>query len=54
MYPYVVSAYVNNLYGLFMMLIFSVLLTIGLIFELGKNALNIESRQSLANYKSKK
>jgi NADH-ubiquinone oxidoreductase chain 3 len=46
MYPYVVSAYVNNIYGLIIMLIFFILLTIGLVFELGKNALNIESRQT--------
>jgi NADH-ubiquinone oxidoreductase chain 3 len=46
MYPYVVSAYVNNMYGLVIMLIFFVLLTIGLVFELGKNALSIESRQN--------
>jgi NADH-ubiquinone oxidoreductase chain 3 len=46
MYPYVVSAYVNNIYGLVIMLVFFSLLTIGLVFELGKNALNIDSRQS--------
>jgi NADH-ubiquinone oxidoreductase chain 3 len=45
-YPYVVSAYVNNIYGLTIMLVFFVLLTIGLVFELGKNALNIESKQT--------
>lgn len=49
MYPYVVSAYINNIYGLLIMLIFFVLLTIGLIFELGKNALSIESKQSFTN-----
>src|ERR1700755_554814 len=37
-YPYVVSAYVNNIYGLIIMLLFFLLLTIGLVFELGKNA----------------
>jgi NADH-ubiquinone oxidoreductase chain 3 len=45
-YPYVVSAYVNNIYGLVIMLLFFLLLTIGLVFELGKNALSIESKQS--------
>src|ERR1700755_3287730 len=44
-YPYVVSAYVNNIYGLIIMLLFFLLLTIGLVFELGKNALSIESKQ---------
>jgi NADH-ubiquinone oxidoreductase chain 3 len=46
MYPYIISAYVNNIYGLIIMLMFSIVLTIGLIYELGKNALSIESRQS--------
>src|ERR1051326_1990534 len=32
-YPYVVSAYVNNIYGLIVMLLFFLLLTIGLVFE---------------------
>src|ERR1700760_2561720 len=48
-YPYVVSAYVNNIYGLIIMLLFFLLLTIGLVFELGKNALSIESKQSFIN-----
>jgi NADH-ubiquinone oxidoreductase chain 3 len=44
-YPYVVSAYFNGIYGLIIMLIFFLILTIGFIFELGKNALKIDSRQ---------
>jgi len=48
-YPYTISAYNNNSYGLIIMLIFFVLLTVGLIFELGKKALTISSRQN--NYK---
>ena len=44
-YPYAVSSYVNNIYGLIVMLIFLVLLTLGFVFELGKNALSISSRQ---------
>jgi NADH-ubiquinone oxidoreductase chain 3 len=44
-YPYVVSAYVNNIYGLIFMLIFFILLTVGFTFEIGKNALQLESRQ---------
>ena len=47
MYPYAVSAYVNGIYGLCFMLIFFLLLTLGFAFELGKNALKIESRQNL-------
>lgn len=45
-YPYVVSAYTNGIYGLTIMLIFFLALTLGFAFELGKNALKIESRQS--------
>ena len=44
-YPYAVSGYVNGIYGLCFMLIFFLLLTLGFAFELGKNALTIESRQ---------
>jgi NADH-ubiquinone oxidoreductase chain 3 len=44
-YPYVVSAYTNGVYGLVVMLIFFLALTLGFAFELGKNALKIDSRQ---------
>jgi NADH-ubiquinone oxidoreductase chain 3 len=46
-YPYIVSAYNNNIYGLIIMMVFFILLTIGLIFELGKKALNIYSKQKI-------
>ena len=48
-YPYVVSAYANGIFGLIIMLLFFLVLALGFAFELGKNALSIESRQS--NYK---
>ena len=48
-YPYVVSAYANGIFGLIIMLLFFLVLTLGFAFELGKNALSIESRQN--NYK---
>jgi len=48
-YPYVVSAYANGIFGLIIMLLFFLVLTLGFAFELGKNELSIESRQS--NYK---
>ncbi|RYE14143.1 MAG: NADH-quinone oxidoreductase subunit A, partial [Rickettsiales bacterium] len=35
-YPYVVSAYVNGIFGLIIMLIFFLVLTLGFAFELGK------------------
>jgi NADH-ubiquinone oxidoreductase chain 3 len=44
-YPYVVSSYTNGIYGLMLMLIFFLVLTLGFAFELGKNALKIDSRQ---------
>src|SRR6187551_63462 len=45
-YPYSVSGYNNDIYGLIIMMIFFVLLTLGFIFELGKNALSIDSKQT--------
>ena len=44
-YPYVVSAYTNCIYWLIIMLVFFLVLTLGFVFELGKNALKIDSRQ---------
>ena len=45
-YPYVVSAYNNGVFGLIIMLLFFLVLTLGFAFELGKNALSIDSRQT--------
>ena len=45
-YPYIVSAYNNEIYGLIIMLIFFLLLTLGFAYELGKNALKIDSKQN--------
>ena len=44
-YPYIMSAYNNSIYGLIIMLIFFCILTLGFAYELGKNALKIESKQ---------
>src|SRR3989454_4029151 len=44
-YPYSVSGYNNDIYGLVIMMVFFVLLTLGFVFELGKNALTIDSKQ---------
>jgi NADH-ubiquinone oxidoreductase chain 3 len=46
LFPFAVSAYVNSLYGLIIVLIFSTLLTVGFVFEIGKGALQISSRQN--------
>jgi NADH-ubiquinone oxidoreductase chain 3 len=48
-YPYVVSAYINGVYGLVIMLIFFLALTLGFAFEIGKGALKIVSRQNNTN-----
>jgi NADH-ubiquinone oxidoreductase chain 3 len=45
-YPFAVSEYENGVYGLIVVLIFIVIITVGFIFELGKNALKIESKQT--------
>jgi NADH-ubiquinone oxidoreductase chain 3 len=47
-YPYSVSAYTNEIYGLITMLLFFLILTLGFAFELGKNALNLDSRQLIS------
>ena len=49
-YPLGVSMYVNNIYGLSFAIIFILIITAGFVFELGKKALKIESRQSLSHY----
>jgi NADH-ubiquinone oxidoreductase chain 3 len=54
-YPYGISVYDNGIYGLIVVLIFIGIITAGFVFELGKNALKIDSRQSNKYfYKSKK
>jgi NADH-ubiquinone oxidoreductase chain 3 len=47
-YPYSVSGYNNDIYGLVIMMLFFILLTLGFIFELGKNALTIDSKQTFS------
>lgn len=46
-YPYVVSGYVNGVFGLVVMLIFFLVLTLGFAFEIGKGALSISSKQTM-------
>jgi len=47
-FPLALSTYTNNIYGLSIGLIFIIIVTIGFIFELGKNALKIDSRQNIS------
>jgi NADH-ubiquinone oxidoreductase chain 3 len=52
-YPFAVSEYVNNIYGLLITLGFIGIITTGFVFELGKGALKIDSRQELTYNKVK-
>lgn len=45
-YPFGLSSYENGVYGLIVMLIIVGIITAGFVFELGKNALKIDSRQN--------
>ena len=45
-FPFAISEYINNIYGLILTLGFISIITIGFIYELGKNALKIDSKQN--------
>ncbi|SRR6266540_1830610 len=45
-FPFALSEYINNIYGLIITLAFVGIITIGFVFELGKNALKIDSKQT--------
>ena len=53
-YPFGLSNYENGIYGLIIVLIFIAIITAGFVFELGKNALKIDSRQSYNYYQKSK
>ena len=44
-YPITTSIYFNSTYGIFVAMIYIIILGLGFIFELGKNALKIDSKQ---------
>ena len=46
MYPFTVSSKINGIYGLVVLIVFALIVTVGFVFELGKNALSIESKQN--------
>ena len=46
-FPYTVSEYINNIYSLIITLGFIGIITLGFVYELGKSALKINSRQIL-------
>jgi NADH-ubiquinone oxidoreductase chain 3 len=54
-FPFGMSGYENGIYGLIIVLLFIGIITAGFVFELGKGALKIDSRQSYEYFnKSKK
>lgn len=53
-FPFGLSSYENGIYGLIIVLIFIGIVTVGFVFELGKNALKIDSRQSNNYYNKSK
>jgi NADH-ubiquinone oxidoreductase chain 3 len=52
--PFSVSQYINNIYGLFILIIFAIIIGIGFIYEIGKGALKIYSKQSSLRVNLKK
>ena len=52
-FPFALSEYINSAYGLGIALVFIFVITIGFVFELGKGALKIESKQELTEKKIK-
>jgi NADH-ubiquinone oxidoreductase chain 3 len=52
-FPFALSDYVNDIYGLSIALLFIIIITIGFVFELGKSALKIDSRQVVALFNVK-
>jgi len=50
-FPFAVSGYINNIYGLIITLGFIGIITIGFVYELGKSALKIDSRQTITKTK---
>lgn len=45
-FPYAASGYENGIYGLILTLGFILIITLGFVFELGKQALRIDSKQT--------
>jgi NADH-ubiquinone oxidoreductase chain 3 len=49
-YPYAMSIYENGIYGLVIMILFTLIITVGFAYELGSGALHIDSRQHPASH----
>ena len=52
-FPFAVSEYINDIYGLIITLGFIGIITLGFVYELSKSALKIDSRQNLGITKEK-
>jgi NADH-ubiquinone oxidoreductase chain 3 len=52
-FPFAVSQSNNEIYGLIIVLLFLIIVTIGFVYELGKGALKIESKQNFSNFSGK-
>jgi NADH-ubiquinone oxidoreductase chain 3 len=48
-FPLALSTYTNNIYGIIIAIIFIIIVTIGFVFELGKGALEVNSKQGINN-----
>lgn len=48
-FPLALSNYTNNIYGITIAIIFIIIVTIGFVFELGKGALEVSSKQGINN-----
>jgi NADH-ubiquinone oxidoreductase chain 3 len=48
-FPLALSTYTNSVYGIIIAIIFIIIVTIGFVFELGKGALEVNSRQGMNN-----
>lgn len=43
-FPAAASSYTNDLYGLFVVILFAIIVTLGFIYEIGKGALSINTQ----------
>lgn len=49
-FPCAASSYVNDIYGVLVVVGFAIIVTLGFIFEIGKGALSIDTKQDNTSY----
>ena len=54
LYLFTVSAHNNDIYGLIVMLIFTLIVTLGFMYEIGRGVLKIESKQNISRRQENK